>query len=65
MDTEILPLFLKSDYFGELFKQVCWQGHCTQMEVIIVKQNSVATHLLDLVRRGLSRTLLTAFFLMW
>lgn len=38
------------DWFWEVFKQVCWQGHCTQME-IIVKQNWIATHLLDLVRR--------------
>lgn len=45
----IMNLF-KPDRFWEVFKQVCWQGHCTQME-IVVKQNSVAAHLLDLVRR--------------
>lgn len=47
---DIMDLF-KLDLFGEVFKQVCWQGHCTQME-IAVKHNLVATHLLDLVRRG-------------
>lgn len=40
----------KADWFWEVFKQVCWQGHCMQMEVV-VEQNSVATHLLDLIRR--------------